>query len=528
MLPVQHVWAQVKSWWPLWLVYALGALAIAPLWQFYPMENDEGMILASAMKVVDGQVMYRDFFEFWTPGTVYLMGWIMKLFGPDLHVIRIVYVISTALLICAYFLVARRSGLSPKMQAIVVGLYAFIGAGYLSINHHWYGALGMLSTVWLLQAYTREYKYSYAAWSGLVAGLTAMFMQYEGVAAIVTGIIAIVICTPRALRLSRLSVFLGASALLMMIVIIFFAAQGGLQQLLYSTIIFPLFQYKSVNNHGFNALWVAEAMLLVLFYATAYKKAWVDQRRLVLIVGATAMIAVNVTTASYMHVLISAHLFICLMAIATMRLRVWWQVRDRCLVPSFWMIPKYVFLLPIQRFSAIVLNAILLSIFTAIVMFVMGSHWVSLYMDPKFTAITPVGTVRILQENNQRIEYLHRISNQYPKNTIYYGPYSSHYFYLFQRPNPLGYSQLTPYYNPDWMLRHAATQLDSSHVDIAIIMPDESVFGFHMNNIFYQSIVREFQNIDMVPGNKSHLTAAEQKTEDPPNAVWIRKDLAVQ
>src|SRR5258708_35149545 len=67
----------------------LGCLAY--LWafrRFMSMEPDEGIVLQGASRILDGQVPYRDFFSFYTPGSLYLVAVLFRVFGNSLAVAR--------------------------------------------------------------------------------------------------------------------------------------------------------------------------------------------------------------------------------------------------------------------------------------------------------------------------------------------------------------------------------------------------------------------------------------------------------
>src|ERR1051325_2939628 len=44
---------------------------------------DEGIILQGAQRILDGQVLYRDFFSFFTPGSYYLLALAFRVFGDS-------------------------------------------------------------------------------------------------------------------------------------------------------------------------------------------------------------------------------------------------------------------------------------------------------------------------------------------------------------------------------------------------------------------------------------------------------------
>src|ERR1700733_8328360 len=67
------------------------AFSVAYLWLFRRytfMEPDEGIILQGAQRILRGQVLYRDFFSFFTPGSYYFLALLFRIFGNSFLVAR--------------------------------------------------------------------------------------------------------------------------------------------------------------------------------------------------------------------------------------------------------------------------------------------------------------------------------------------------------------------------------------------------------------------------------------------------------
>jgi len=92
------------------IVILIFVLSLGYLWVFRrytTMEPDEGIILQGAQRILRGEVLYRDFFSFFTPGSYYLLAFLFKLFGSSILVAR------TALV----FFGANRGGISCARKA---------------------------------------------------------------------------------------------------------------------------------------------------------------------------------------------------------------------------------------------------------------------------------------------------------------------------------------------------------------------------------------------------------------------------
>jgi hypothetical protein len=96
--------------------------------------NDEGLMLAAASRIAEGQVPYSDFWWFYPPGQPYLLAGMWELFGPSLLVWRLVRVLCDATVALLAYLLAVRGGASPGL-ALASWLAAALAMAYPSGPH---------------------------------------------------------------------------------------------------------------------------------------------------------------------------------------------------------------------------------------------------------------------------------------------------------------------------------------------------------------------------------------------------------
>src|SRR5713226_6162015 len=64
-------------------IFLLSFLYLYVLRRYTWIDPDEGIILQGAQRILDGQVLYRDFFSFFTPGSYYLFALLFRVFGDS-------------------------------------------------------------------------------------------------------------------------------------------------------------------------------------------------------------------------------------------------------------------------------------------------------------------------------------------------------------------------------------------------------------------------------------------------------------
>jgi 4-amino-4-deoxy-L-arabinose transferase and related glycosyltransferases of PMT family len=162
------------------LVFAFSLGYLCTFLRYTSLEPDEGILLQGAQRILDGQVLYRDFFSFYTPGSLYLVAALFKTFGDSFLVARISLAITGAGCSALTYLLARRV-CSRGYALLAAGLTTGAGVAYrFLVLHNWYSTLlaclALYSVVRLLES--RKPVWAFAV--GSFCSLTTMFEQSKG------------------------------------------------------------------------------------------------------------------------------------------------------------------------------------------------------------------------------------------------------------------------------------------------------------------------------------------------------------
>lgn len=228
---------------------ALVALEVAILnaWAFAHNAPHDGWILvAGAERLVAGQVPYRDFFHFFTPGSLVVLAGLFLLFGTSVNTTLLAMVllaVGTALGVLA---LARATGL-PR------GWSAF--AGWLAVNasivwwptpsHHWFATLAAIAAASVAARAARTGRPGWALGAGVLLGTTCWFLQSRG--ALMVGVVGIGLVAVQRASLRPLLAGLSLSAL----PVLGLLALVPLATLWQDLVVFPLAYYPEVNQAAF-------------------------------------------------------------------------------------------------------------------------------------------------------------------------------------------------------------------------------------------------------------------------------------
>ncbi|HET9406618.1 MAG TPA: glycosyltransferase family 39 protein [Candidatus Sulfotelmatobacter sp.] len=152
-------------------------------------DPDEGIILQGAQRILEGQVLYRDFFSFFTPGSYYMAAFVLRFFGDSFLAARTAVALIGAALTPLTYVFARR--VCSRSTSLLVALLMTVTAvpTRFLVLHNWdstlLASLALYSALRLIES--RNVAWTFAV--GSFIGLTILFEQSKGVG-ILVGLVA--------------------------------------------------------------------------------------------------------------------------------------------------------------------------------------------------------------------------------------------------------------------------------------------------------------------------------------------------
>jgi hypothetical protein len=144
-----------------------------PIWT----GGDEIIFLHDASRMLDGQVLYRDFAQMTFPATDFVYLTAFKFFGLRMWIPNIFLMVLGVSLSCLSYFITRR--IAPSRAALLAPLL-FLTVVYrnrLDATHHWFSALATLAALAIL---TDRRTHLRLALAGALCGIAACFTQSLG------------------------------------------------------------------------------------------------------------------------------------------------------------------------------------------------------------------------------------------------------------------------------------------------------------------------------------------------------------
>src|SRR5690349_2641400 len=145
--------------------------------RFSSIEPDEGIVLQGASRILDGQIPYRDFFSFYTPGSFYLVAALFRFFGNSFLVARGSLAAIGALCSLVTYLLCRRV-CSRSISALAAALATMTGAAFRFLVLHncystFFACLGVYAAVRLVETLSSRWAFA----TGSLLAITFLFEQ---------------------------------------------------------------------------------------------------------------------------------------------------------------------------------------------------------------------------------------------------------------------------------------------------------------------------------------------------------------
>jgi 4-amino-4-deoxy-L-arabinose transferase-like glycosyltransferase len=214
--------------------------------------GDEGILVYGAQLVSQGALPYRDFFEVMGPGSFYWLGLFFKLFGTNIWVARALLLFTFSLTVLLLYWMTRRVYQGP-FDLFPSLFYLLVGFPLEPVtSHHWDSNLFALLAVGAFFLWQDRGRRWFLALAGALAGLTSCFLQPKGLFLVVALALVILVNSWRAGEAksriaSHLVILLGCFASVGGLVLLWFYHAGGLSDLIYATLIWPLNRYHHIN-----------------------------------------------------------------------------------------------------------------------------------------------------------------------------------------------------------------------------------------------------------------------------------------
>lgn len=491
--------------------------------------RDGGIALAGTQRLQRGELIYKDFFEFWMPGSFYFLKLIFTWLPATAATLRGLIFIKTLLLYGLVFTLGWQ--VTGSLLGAALSLLFFVAPTSLpEYNPNWL-ALVLCCLQALLQInYFKKTsasshqsfsgKLRFLVFTGLINGLTISFIQWQGAAAYLASSILLLSekGSRRQERLRQLTIYTFATALIPLGWITFFAQQGILSEFLQSTILFPFTHYPQGNMQQVPSfIWWATTTFYIILVKKLSRNRDAFPRLQVLLVWGLAFHTLSLISPTSGHVALGY-------AFTAPLITTW--LLSLSLSSSTGTPPaqKLLDLLTSKKFLIQGTKRSLLLIFLS---FLLGNPLLNLVGQTKYLLRKQTRTVNTVQGNfyatpqwEQTISTINSYLDQQPPNNkyVYFGPWSPSLYFIFPYHNPTRYDHLGPEHYTLSILEEIVSDLETKNVSTVVFLTSEShgyrnepnLLTAYLEENYHRQVELPVQYLNPEPW--------------PPDAIWVRNE----
>lgn len=232
-----------------YLIFAsFSSLYLLPFMCLLRLGTDEGTLVYGAVRIVQGQIFARDFFEVMGPGTFYWLAAFFKAFGIAFMTTRIcLFATSLGTGILMYFLSQRACSRYSTLPSILLAGTYFSGI-WPGISHHVDSNFFALLSVACIVLWQERRNENLLIGAGVLTGVTTTFHQPKGMLLLVSILLWVSMQRQRrSASMSSLGLILGSYCGVVGLVLAYFASRGALWDLVYANAVWPSGHYGAWN-----------------------------------------------------------------------------------------------------------------------------------------------------------------------------------------------------------------------------------------------------------------------------------------
>jgi len=208
--------------------------------------GDQAIYLHHATRMLDGQMIYRDYDHFTFPGTDVLYLTLFRLFNVRAWIPQVILILVGASMVWLILFISSRllTGTIAYLPAALFVVFPF--SSYLDATHHWFSLVAATAALALL---LEERTWKRLLWAGMLIGVATFFTQSMALLAI--GLAFFVLWEERADNQTWASLLWKEVSLLSGFLITVIACMGyfvwkvGLKTVFYYTIVFVAKNYPA-------------------------------------------------------------------------------------------------------------------------------------------------------------------------------------------------------------------------------------------------------------------------------------------
>ena len=231
--------------------------------------GDEGVVMRGADQILQGRVLYRDFFEFIPPGSFILTAAWLELFGNTLFAGRVMTTVLVSTIATLTYSICFQASRDKRLSAAIALLWVVSSQGvWTQVSHHWFSVCLATMATWaiLKVVCSSTHQIRWMVVAGGASGLAGMTTPTMGALTMAAAMVALL---GQSGRWTKLAWFVAAGSVAPLILVGWTVWQGAIRDAWFDVIVVTGSRYTSIQPVPFGfGFWSQGVFLVAMFPAT--------------------------------------------------------------------------------------------------------------------------------------------------------------------------------------------------------------------------------------------------------------------
>lgn len=212
--------------------------------------SDEGIFTYGAIRIINGEILYKDFFASNSPLNYFLLAFLYKIFSPSTTVTLWTAFVVLGLISVMIYLTAKEVNFSNLLSYFMVIFFIITKPlKFFEYSHHWLSLLSALFSIYFFLRFTKKSSVLSLISAGFFAGITTGFFHPKGILLMFGFMLSMVLIDLRTKMLKSYVLLLFSYFFPLGILILYFLLNNALYEFFYYLFIWPVKNYNFLHKY---------------------------------------------------------------------------------------------------------------------------------------------------------------------------------------------------------------------------------------------------------------------------------------
>ncbi len=212
--------------------------------------SDAGIFAYGALRIINGEILYKDFFASNSPLNYFLLALLFKIFSPATTVTLWTTFVVLGLISVGIYLVSKEVNFSEVFSYLMVCFFIFPQPlKFFEYSHHWLSSCSAIFAIYFFLRFVKNRLNSVLFLAGVFTGITTGFFHPKGVLLFLGLLLSMVFIEFGLNKLKYYLTLIIGYLLPILLISIYFLFNNAFYDFFYDLFIWPVKNYNFLHNY---------------------------------------------------------------------------------------------------------------------------------------------------------------------------------------------------------------------------------------------------------------------------------------